>query len=67
MGGFGGRADRLAEGLTYHRDPNWVNTILPAYDAVTVEQVRALAAERLIPTNRISLLFVPKPATGGER
>jgi zinc protease len=66
MGGFGGRADRLAEGLTYHRDPNWVNTILPAYDAVTVEQVRALAAERLVPLNRITLLFVPKPAASGE-
>jgi predicted Zn-dependent peptidase len=67
MGGFGGRADRLAEGFTYHRDPNWVNTILPAYDAVTVEQVRALAAERLIATNRVTLLFVPKPATGEQR
>ena len=67
MGGFGGRADRLAEGLTYHDDPNWVNTILPAYDAVTIDQVRTLAAERLVPTNRITLLFVPKPATGGAR
>jgi predicted Zn-dependent peptidase len=66
LGGFGGRADRLAEGLTYHGDPNWVNTILPAYDAVTVEQVRALADERLVPTNRITLLFVPKPAANGE-
>jgi zinc protease len=66
MGGFFGRADRLAEGWTYHKDPNWVNTILPAYDAVTVDQVKALAAERLVPTNRITLLFVPKPAASGE-
>ena len=66
MGGFGGRADRLAEGWTFHRDPNWVNTLLPDYDRVTVAQVRALAAARLIPNNRVTLLFVPKPATPGE-
>ncbi|MSR35614.1 MAG: insulinase family protein [Gemmatimonadetes bacterium] len=60
MGGFGGRADRLAEGWTYHRDPNWLNTILPAYDAVTLEQVKALAAERLIPKNRVTLVYTPK-------
>jgi predicted Zn-dependent peptidase len=66
LGGFFGRADRLAEGLTYHDDPNWVNTILPAYDAVTVDQVKALAADRLIPLNRITLVFVPKPAANGE-
>jgi zinc protease len=63
MGGFGGRADRLAEGWTYHRDPNWVNTILPRYDAVTLEQVRALGAERLVPKNRVTILYTPrKPA-----
>jgi zinc protease len=66
MGGFGGRADRLAEGWTYHKDFNWVNTILPAYDAVTLDQVKALAAERLVPTNRVTLLYVPKPAANGE-
>jgi zinc protease len=62
MGGFGGRADRLAEGWTYHRDPNWVNTILPLYDAVTLEQVKALAAERLVPNNRVTLVYTPRKA-----
>ncbi|HEX2188817.1 MAG TPA: pitrilysin family protein [Longimicrobiaceae bacterium] len=60
MGGFGGRADLLAEAWTYHRDPNWVNTRLAKYDAVTVEGVRALAAERLTPDNRAVVVFVPR-------
>jgi zinc protease len=67
-GGFGGRADQLAEGFTYYRDPNHVNTVLARYDAVTVPQLRRLVASRLIPTNRVRLVFVPKPkaaATSG--
>jgi predicted Zn-dependent peptidase len=60
-GGFGGRADRLAEGYTYYRDPNHVNTILSLYDNVTVQQLKALAAERIIPTNRVRLVYVPVP------
>lgn len=66
-GGFGGRADQLAEGYTYYRNPNHVNTVLTAYDAVTVAQLRKLISERLIPTNRVRLVFVPaaKPATSG--
>src|SRR4029078_10132208 len=43
-GGFGGRADQLAEGFTYYRDPNHVNNILARYDAVTVAQLKRLAA-----------------------
>jgi predicted Zn-dependent peptidase len=67
-GGFGGRADQLAEGFTYYRDPNHVNTLLARYDAVTVAQLRRLVASRLIPTNRVRLVFVPAPkpaATSG--
>jgi predicted Zn-dependent peptidase len=67
-GGFGGRADQLAEGFTYYRDPNHVNTVLARYDAVTVAQLRRLVASRLIPTNRVRLVFVPTPkpaATSG--
>ena len=70
-GGFGGRADQLAEGFTYYRDPNHVNTVLSAYDAVTVAQLKALIAERLIPKNRVRLVYVPAPkpaaATGGDK
>jgi zinc protease len=60
-GGFGGRADQLAEGFTYYGNPNHVNTILPAYDAVTVAQLKKLVAERLIATNRARLVFIPAP------
>jgi zinc protease len=70
-GGFGGRADQLAEGFTYYRDPNHVNNVLSAYDAVTVPQLKALIAERLVPNNRVRLVYVPAPkpaaATGGDK
>ncbi|HWK89258.1 MAG TPA: pitrilysin family protein [Longimicrobium sp.] len=62
-GGFGGKADLFAEAWTYYRDPNWVNTILPRLDAVTLRQVQQIASERLVPNNRAVLVFVPKPAT----
>jgi predicted Zn-dependent peptidase len=70
--GGGGRADQLAEGFTYYRDPNHVNTVLSNYDKVTVAQLKRLAAARLIPTNRVRLVFVPAPkaaapSTGGNR
>ena len=63
-GGFGGRADRLAEGWTFFHDPNHVNRVLSDYDRVTLNDLNALARERLIPTNRAVLVFVPvKKAT----
>jgi len=64
-GGFGGRADRLAEGWTYHRDPNYVNKVLGEFDRVTLADLNTLARERLVPTNRVVAVYVPakKPAT----
>ena len=62
-GGFGGRADRLAEGWTFFHDPNYVNTVLRDYDRVTLDDLNALAHERLVPENRVVLIYVPpKPA-----
>jgi len=58
-GGFGGRADRLAEGWTFFHDPNHVNTVLADIDRVTLNGVNALARERLVPTNRVILVYVP--------
>ncbi len=58
-GGFGGRADRLAEGWTFFHDPNHVNTVLADIDRVTLNDVNALAHERLVPTNRVILIYVP--------
>ncbi|MFL5468131.1 MAG: M16 family metallopeptidase, partial [Gemmatimonadaceae bacterium] len=58
-GGFGGRADLLAEGWTFFRDPNYVNTVLGRIDRVTLADLNALARERLVPTNRVILVYVP--------
>ena len=64
-GGFGGRADRLAEGWTYYRDPNYVNKVLGEFDRVTLADLNTLARERLVPANRVIAVYVPvkKPAT----
>jgi zinc protease len=62
MGGFGGRADVLAQGYTFYRDPNWINTRLQAIAAVTPEMVQSLARERMVANNRAVLVFVPKPS-----
>ena len=58
-GGFGGRADRLAEGWTYFRDPGHVNKVLGEFDRVTLNDLNALARERLVPNNRAVLVFIP--------
>ena len=44
-GGFGGRADRLAEGWTFFRDPNHVNKVLDEIDRVTLNDLNAVARE----------------------
>jgi len=65
-GGFGGRADRLAEGWTYFHDPNHVNNILGEIDRVTLSDLNALARERLVPNNRAILVYVPVKKTASE-
>ena len=62
-GGFGGRADRLAEGWTFFHDPNHVNTVLSEYDRVSLDDLNALARERLVPANRVVLIYVPTKKT----
>jgi zinc protease len=68
-GGFGGLADQLAEGYTYYKNPNHVNTILDDYDKVSLPQLRKLVATRLVPANRVRLVYTPapKPAAGGAK
>jgi predicted Zn-dependent peptidase len=58
-GGFGGRADRLAEGWTFFHDPNHVNEVLGDFDRVTLDQLNSLARERLVASNRVILVYVP--------
>ncbi len=70
-GGFGGRADMLAHGATFFGDPNWINTQLAANDAVTLADLHALVRERLVPQNRVVLVYVPaaaaQPSAPGTR
>ncbi len=65
-GGFGGRADRLAEGWTFFHNPNHVNTVLGEIDRVKLADLNALAVERLVPTNRVILVYVPAKKTAGQ-
>nr|MDQ6873083.1 insulinase family protein [Gemmatimonadota bacterium] len=58
-GGFGGRADRLAEGWTFFHNPNHVNEVLGEIDRVTLADLNALARERLVSNNRAILVYVP--------
>jgi zinc protease len=65
-GGFGGRADRLAEGWTFFHDPNHVNKVLGEIDRVTLADLNALARERLVSNNRAILVYVPVKKTASE-
>jgi zinc protease len=65
-GGFGGRADLLAEGWTFFRDPNYVNTVLSQIDRVRLSDLDALARERLVPANRVILVYVPAKKTASQ-
>jgi predicted Zn-dependent peptidase len=62
-GGFGGRADRLAEGWTFFRDPNYVNRALSDFDKVTLSGLNALARQRMVPANRATFIYVPARKT----
>lgn len=65
-GGFGGRADRLAEGWTFFHDPNHVNRVLGQIDRVTLADLNELARERLVTKNRAILVYVPAKKTASQ-
>ena len=60
-------------GWTFFHDPNHVNKVLGELDRVTLDNLNSLARERLVPANRVILVYVPAkktaaaPATGGDR
>ncbi|MEP6998941.1 MAG: pitrilysin family protein [bacterium] len=56
----GDRADRLSMFTTYFGDPGLVNTQAEKYRAVTADRVNVFVRERLVSTNRASLVFVPR-------
>ncbi|HEY7878359.1 MAG TPA: insulinase family protein, partial [Gemmatimonadaceae bacterium] len=58
----GERADKLSMFATIFGDPSLLNEQSAQYRAVTVERVNAVARERLVQTNRASLLYVPRDA-----
>jgi predicted Zn-dependent peptidase len=65
-GSVGGRADRLAEGWTFFHNPDYVNTVLGDIDRVKLADLNALAQERLVPANRVILVYVPAKKTATE-
>jgi predicted Zn-dependent peptidase len=60
LGGFGGRADQLAQFTTFFGDPGEVNRLLTRFAGVKAEAVAGLARERLVETNRVLLIYVPR-------
>ena len=61
------RADRLSMYATLFDDPDLVNRVLPRYFAVTGEQVRSVAADVLVPDNRVVLTYLPAEAAQIEQ
>jgi predicted Zn-dependent peptidase len=59
----GDRADRLSQFATYFGAPELINDHVSRYRDVRVTEVAHFSATRLIPDNRASLLYVPRPAT----
>jgi predicted Zn-dependent peptidase len=60
MQSAGDRAEQLSRFATYYNDPTLLNEHILRYRAVNDAKVRAVAAERLGPDNRASLVYVPR-------
>jgi predicted Zn-dependent peptidase len=56
-----GRAHMLCVLALFRDDPNQINTVLDSFERVTPEQVKAVAAKYLIPSNRTMIDRVPAP------
>ena len=56
------RADKLSQFATYYGDPARVNGELGRYQAVTCEQMHAVARDLCGDDNRVSLSYVPRAA-----
>ena len=62
MQSAGDRADRLSMFTTYFDEPRLVNEELAMFHRVTLADVNAFAHRFLGRNNRVSLLYIPKPA-----
>lgn len=58
----GDRADRLSLFATYFGGAELINVQTEKYHQVSIADVNAFIAERLVPANRASLLYVPRSA-----
>ncbi|HUQ49976.1 MAG TPA: pitrilysin family protein [Terriglobales bacterium] len=54
-----GLANRLASNVIYFNDPNLINTSVDKYNAVTAEQVKAVAQKYLVPEQRTVVITMP--------
>ena len=60
MQSAGDRAEQLSRFATYCGDPTLLNEQVSRYRAVTDADLGAMAADRLGPDNRASLVYVPR-------
>ncbi len=60
MQSAGERADQLSRFATFFGEPRLLNEQIDRYRAVTAAEVAAFARERLIATNRVTLVYVPR-------
>ena len=66
IGGFGGKADRLAMYNTYLGDPGMFEADLARYRQVTPEALRASVARWIDTTNRLLMRFRPEASVAPE-
>jgi predicted Zn-dependent peptidase len=62
----GGRADTLGRYATQFGDPGSAGYRLPAWQAVTADDITDVAAQTLKPSSRVTLTYLPDPAHLGE-
>jgi len=62
IGGFGGKADRLAQYQTYFGTPDKFDEDLARYEAVTIESMKGAVSRYLDTDSRLIVQFVPEKA-----
>jgi len=62
-GSMVGIAESLANYEMYYGDANLINTELERFMKVTKEDIQRVAKKYFVPSNRVSLYYLPKPAT----
>ena len=62
-GSMVGIAESLANYEMYYGDSNLINTELERYMKVTKEDIQTVAKKYFVPSNRVSLYYLPKPVT----